>query len=391
MSVGKTKSGSYQVKWRENGIQKAKNFERKIDASNFEANVKIRLAQGLPGEEPLPGVIGSSVGIKFSDFAQIWLKNYGTVHKGEESLINDRQIIRDYLVPAFGQMDLDWIKKRDIARLQGQLSSEGRLKPKTINNIVGLAHTIFAVAVEWEYLRSNPCEKVPPIEVPEQDFDFWTFEERDQFLSWSKRNDEDLYDIIAFAVNTGLRKGEMRGLLRDCIDFERRMIIVRRSYSYKTGKLKEHTKSKKIRRVPMNDVVFAIMKKRFFLPMTAQVFDCDFQHIVQRWFRPAQVEAGVHSISFHDLRHTFASLLAMAGVSIFDIQKLLGHSDIKTTMRYMHLAPEHLSGLTDVLLMRKPRAKLLEQSKPPESLDKQDIHEMFTKSSLGKIEMRKVE
>jgi len=161
------------------------------------------------------------------------------------------------------------------------------------------------------------------------------------------------------------------------------MIIVRRSFSTKTGKLKEYTKSKKIRRVPMNDRVFAIMKKRFFLPMTARVFDCDFQHFVQRWFKPAQLKAGVRAISFHDLRHTFASLLAMAGVSVFDIQKLMGHSDIKTTMRYMHLAPEHLNGITDVLLSRKPRAQLLQTTISTETIGTSEIQEMFTKSSLN--------
>ncbi len=65
-----------------------------------------------------------------------------------------------------------------------------------------------------------------------------------------------------------------------------------------------------------------------------------------------QREVGVSQITFHDLRHSFASHLAMSGVSVFDIQKLLGHSDIKTTMHYMHLAPDHLRGVTDVLVKK---------------------------------------
>ncbi len=133
------------------------------------------------------------------------------------------------------------------------------------------------------------------------------------------------------------------------------MIIVKRSYCSHSRKVNEYTKGKKIRRVPMNEVVFKIMQQRSFLPMDRLVLEADYGHLVQEWFGPAEYDAGVSEITFHDLRHSFASHLAMSGVSPFDIQKLLGHSDIKTTMRYMHLAPDHLLGLTDVPLSTKQR------------------------------------
>jgi integrase len=359
MSIRKTKAGTYEVRWREGHQHRARTFDRKIDAVQFEASMKVAGESEL---RPSTSSLGDEFAITFSEFTEVWLRNYGAVHKTEGALKNDRQIMRDYLVPAWGPKPLTSVTKRDIANLQGKLVAEGRIKPKTINNIVGLAHTIFNVAVQWEYLRVNPAESVPQIKVPEQDYELWTFDERDKFLRWARANDPELHDIIATAVYTGLRRGEMEALKRDCIDLERRFIIVKRSYCSKTRRINEYTKGKKIRRVPMNDVVFRIMQERAFLSMDSLVLPADYGHIVQEWFGPAEYDAGVSEITFHDLRHTFASHLAMMGVSVFDIQKLMGHADIKTTMRYMHLAPDHLAGVTDVLLGKKER-------KMPGSLD----------------------
>ena len=84
--------------------------------------------------------------------------------------------------------------------------------------------------------------------------------------------------------------------------------------------------------------------------MNSQMFPADYEHIVERKFYPSQIKAEVSRITFHDLRHTFASHLAMAGVPVLDIKAVLGHTDMKTTERYMHLAPGHLDGVTDVLI-----------------------------------------
>ncbi len=343
MSIHKTKAGNYQVRWRVDGRLKAKNFDRKIDADKFEASLIVspeKKQDVVPDDQPP---------MTFSEYSDLWFKDYGSVHKTEGALVHDRQIVRDYLKPLWANLPVESVRRRDIARLQSKLTNEKRLKPKTINIIVGLAHKMFKVAVQWELIKVNPADGVSPIKLPEQEYRFWTFDERDRFLSWSKVHDPELYTIIAVAVNTGLRRGEMEGLLRDSLDFERRMIIVKRSYCLKTKKLNEHTKGKRIRRVPMNDLVFGLLKARSLLPMDAPVLPFDYNHLVVRRFRPAQKRANVGSICFHDLRHTFASHMAMSGVKVFDIQKVMGHADINTTMRYMHLSPDHLSGLTDAL------------------------------------------
>ncbi|MCX6130772.1 MAG: site-specific integrase, partial [Proteobacteria bacterium] len=204
--------------------------------------------------------------------------------------------------------------------------------------------------LSWGLIDANPCAGIKRIRAQDQEHCFWEFMERDRFLDFARTRNPALHDIVAFTVNTGLRRGEVEGLLRDCIDYERKEIVVRRSHCHKTGRLNEYTKGKSIRRVQMNEIVWELMKAHRLKGPQQNIFGGDFQHIVVRYFKPLQNEAGVKVITFHDLRHSFASHLAMRAVSLFDIQKLLGHSDVKTTQRYMHLAPDHLQGVTDVLL-----------------------------------------
>lgn len=373
MSIHKTKQGTYQVRWRENGRMLGRNFPRKIDAEQFEAGKKLRI-ESFPTQAPPPTV-------KFSEFVDIWFRDYGLVFKKDRSLVLDRQFLRDYILPFWGTRDISQIAKRELSSFQGKLVAEGRLSPKTINLILGLVRKIFKCAVLWEYLKISPADGISDIKLPEQDYDFWVFEERDRFLEWAYVHDYELYEIIAFAVFTGFRRGEVQALQRDCLDFDRKFIVAKRSYCAITRKVNEYTKGKKIRRVPMNDVIYKILEKRMHLPGWHQIFPGDYDHIVERWFKPAQKKALVDPISFHDLRHTFGSHLAMSGVSVFDIQKLMGHSDIRTTMRYMHLAPDHLNGVTQVLLPEIGGYKKIQYA--IDAAESGQKSEVFTESSLA--------
>ncbi|OGQ96173.1 MAG: hypothetical protein A2284_05985 [Deltaproteobacteria bacterium RIFOXYA12_FULL_61_11] len=342
----KTQAGTWRVRWRVLGKFRSRTFRRKIDADHFETNLKYERTVGQ--WSPLAKLRGQTT--TFTQYAQEWLRLHGAVHKIEASLIRDRQILRDYLQPAFGEKRLVEITRTDLVRLQSDLSGLGRLKPKTINNIMGLAHSILLEAVKMGDLVVNPAGGLRQIKVPEQPYRFWSMDERDRFLTFARNRDWELYRVIAFAVHTGLRKGEVQALTRGDLDFTRRRIMVHRNYCDKTKKINEFTKGKRPRVVPMNEMVVEILREVQMREPEALVFGTKMHHLVERRFKPMQRLAQVNAITFHDLRHTFASHLAMMGTSVFHIQKVLGHSELHTTMRYMHLAPDQLDGLTDTLL-----------------------------------------
>lgn len=344
MSIHKTSSGTYRVRWRENGRMYSKTFKRKIDADKFSASVCLGIEESSNVKKKI--ILKKS----FTELVDFWIKNHAEIHKTPSSIMRDKQMLRDYILPKLGHLPAESIKRTDILAIQAYLKAKKILAPKSINLITGLIHKICDDSHSWGHLTTNPASGVSPIKCPEQEYKFWTFEERDRFLQLAKQKNLPLYEVIAFTVNTGLRRGEVEGLLRDALDFDRCEIIVKRNFCHKVHALNEYTKGKNIRRVPMNRLVIEILDSKKAMDSHERVFKFDFVHLVSRLFHPLQREANVTEISFHDLRHTFASHLAMAGVGLFDIQKMLGHSEIRTTQRYMHLAPDHLQGKTDVLV-----------------------------------------
>jgi len=138
------------------------------------------------------------------------------------------------------------------------------------------------------------------------------------------------------------------------VDFNGGVLNINRSLT-RDG-LRNTTKTHKGRYVPMNVIVRDTLEKRFKSKNSKYVFTTQagkplpYDHITQRDFKKAQLKAGLDKkIRFHDLRHTFASHFMMNGGNIYTLQKLLGHSDIKTTMIYAHLDNLFLKEATEII------------------------------------------
>ena len=130
------------------------------------------------------------------------------------------------------------------------------------------------------------------------------------------------------------------GLTWKNIDVNRSLIYVRRS-----GKEAYSTKPSKNRVVPMNDIVREVFLSILKQPDSEYTFNNDHRNA----FLKAVKTAKITDFKFHDLRHTFASYLVMAGVPLNTIRELLGHSTINMALRYSHLAPDHKSGSVEKL------------------------------------------
>jgi integrase len=339
MSIHKTKVGTWRVRWRASGVMQSKTFKRKHLADKFEAELK-------------SGAIskGKSSADTFGEYAEVWYRDHCLVRKSPSQWVEDRFRLDSYILPILKTVKMRDLRMRDIVTVQSTLARDGKRRPKTINLITSQIQKMADDAVSWGYLTTNPFKGFKPLPVSEQPFAFWSREEISTFLTVARLENFLIFELILVAVNTGLRRGELQGLRRDCIDFKRREIIVRRSFCVKTNQLLQRTKSiTRMRRVPMNDSVLEVLESRRDLPFDHPIFEgISFQNI-HRNFATLIDKAKVNHIRFHDLRHTFASHLVMAGVPIFIVKELLGHSDIKMTMRYSHLSPDVASGSTAVL------------------------------------------
>jgi len=202
---------------------------------------------------------------------------------------------------------------------------------RTINIELACLRNLFNRAIAWGLARDNPVKHVKFFREDNSRVRYLTREEARRLLGHCPDN---IRPIVILALHTGMRKGELLGLRWDDIDFGARTIHLR------------HTKNGKPRDVPMTETVGRMLldlkaeargKALFYTAVGKKRPLRDFR---TAWGRALRL-AGIEDFRFHDLRHTAASQLAMAGVDMRTIQEILGHRSSAMTQRYAHLSPEH--------------------------------------------------
>jgi integrase len=240
----------------------------------------------------------------------------------------------------FGNCFLSKLTPKKVSEYKIKRKTEGAL-PATINHELAVLKRMFNLAVkDWEWFNANPISSVS-LETGVNERDRWiTHEEEEKLMSccpnWFK-------DIVSFALNTGLRQGEIVDLLwKDGVDLFRKTITVTRS------------KNDKKRTIPMNAKIFEMLKNRL---KVRSIHDRVFYlekgllsvYVVQYQFRRACRKAGLNDFHFHDLRHTFATRLVQGGEDIYKVQRLLGHKNSSMTARYAHHSVESLRSAVEIL------------------------------------------
>ena len=220
------------------------------------------------------------------------------------------------------------------------------LAPKTVNNHLTVLRKMLSIAQEWELI-----EHVPPVKwlkVPPQKFDFLSFEEAERLVNAA---DAQWRPAILVALRCGLRLGELMALRWEDVDLVAGRLVVNRAVS---RGLVGSPKNGRTREIPLGlDVLRALRDHRhlkgelvFPGPAGRMLHSNETKHPLWRACR----RAGLRSIGWHALRHSFASHLVMRGAPIRGVQELLGHSTIEMTMRYAHLSPNvtrEIVGLLD--------------------------------------------
>ena len=311
------------------------------DSSNgakaYEAVLRQRLAKG---EDILKSIAPSPL---FADFADKWMKTYVKSNNKHSELVTKQSAFNAHILPFLGRLALDKITAYKVEEFKAKLLNKD-LSPKTINNIISALRKCLNTAQAWDLLDKVP--KIDLLKVAPQKFDYLTFEESELLLS---KTDGIWHDMFLLAMRTGLRFGEIIALQWSDINFNTNQMTV--CHSISRGIIGS-TKSNKIRYIPILDSVRAMLKNR---PQTSQyVFSPGDNkpmkqiYCIKNLIRICR-QLNIRKINWHMFRHTFASHLANRNISLQVIQHFLGHSDIRTTMRYAHLSPETLKESIQVL------------------------------------------
>jgi len=226
----------------------------------------------------------------------------------------------------------------------------------TTNNIRLILLMIFNYAKSLKYVSFNPIEEIKPYPLVHKEMDFLNPQEIIQLL---KHSTEPYKTLLLTAILTGMRRGEILGLQWGDIDWNSNTLFVNRSLYWLTHKERMgaeerwrfvEPKSKRSKRAivisPKLKEALEIHRITFQIGSHDLVFcnkegnPLDPDNFVKREFKPTLEFAGLRKIRFHDLRHTYCSLLISQGENIKFIQSQLGHASIQTTIdRYGHLMP----------------------------------------------------
>ncbi len=258
----------------------------------------------------------------------------------------------------FGERKLSDITAKDIDDYKLKRSAE--VKAATVNRELEVLRHLFYLAARWKKcLGTNPVSEAGLIPVHSYKERILTVEEEEALLASSAPH---LKPIIITALNTGMRKGEILSLRWDDVDLENNVITVRQ----------ENSKSKKTRKVPVNSTLRRVLLRQrlktggseyvFLNPEGKPYLRHDS---LKRSFEGACSRAGIKGLRFHDLRHTAATRMVEAGANIVAVSKILGHADLKTTMRYAH--PDH---------SLKEAVEALSTYFPPSATDKSTDNEL---------------
>ncbi len=212
------------------------------------------------------------------------------------------------------------------------------ISKNTANHIIASIKFFLRYAASRRIATDNPILKeIRNYKLEDKDIRFFSKEEISRILKTARDRSlyadgkPTLYPIIATGIYAGLREKELFNLKWENIDFTRKVIAVTNMEGFKT-------KSRKNRVIPLHPRL-----KLILWPLRKQKGLCfdttNERRIFNRILRESKLKEP--RVRWHTLRHTFASQALMVGVSLFTVSKWLGHSDIKTTMKYAHLCPDH--------------------------------------------------
>ncbi len=236
-----------------------------------------------------------------------------------------------YWKDAYGSRSLGSIEPAEI---EGYAAGRRKtVSPATVNRELAFLKRIYNDAIQNGKVSANPVRRVKLFKENNARVRFLTEEEENKLrVEMTAEN----WWFVVLALNTGLRQAEQFNLRWEHVNFDTGIITIPRS------------KNGEVRHVPMNDTVRVVLSELPSRMRSDWVFPTRRGNPTQadtwvlRKFKPALGRAGIADFHWHDLRHTFASRLVMRHVPLTTVKELMGHKTIAMTLRYSHLAPEHL-------------------------------------------------
>jgi integrase len=322
--------------------------QTKREAEAYERALRQNLlADDVAGRDPFAGPPPT-----FAEFSERWMRDY-VIPNNRPATQRDKIIaLRAHLLPEFGRLRLDEIS---VARIDAFKAKKvgAHLAPKTVNNLLSMLHCALATATDWGLLRTTPRAKW--LRLPVQGYHYLSADDVQKLLAATRPG---LWQVLVlFLVRTGVRFGEAAALRWDDLELRGTEPVAHIRRGVNRGFVGP-TKTGRPRDVPLvREVVAALDEYHHDRPYVFSRPDGAFirPDVTRKYLHRICARAGIPLVSWHALRHTFATELTARGAPLRAVQELLGHTTIMMTSRYAHVAPSTLRSSVALLERLSPR------------------------------------
>ncbi len=353
-SISRRKDGLYMGRY---NVDTATGAKRKTVYAKTRKECSEKLKTALADAQK--GVVADGGPKTVGAFLESWLENTvrGSVRKSTYDC--NESFCRVHLIPALGKKKLKTLSPSDVAGFYRRKLDEG-CSAASVHKMHTILHKALKQAVRWKYMDNNPADDVDAPKVHAEEVHPLSREEAKRLLETSSVSKDRLAALYVVALHTGLRQGELLALRWEDLDLEARKLQVRRTVTRDGGKLTVGpTKTNKGQRTVKltKDAVEALRGH-----LTRQLEEMDglgdyFQenglvfctgkgtlinptNLRKRSFAPLLVRAGLPHMTFHQLRHTAATILLLKNVNPKIVSEMLGHATIAITLdTYSHVLP----------------------------------------------------
>lgn len=278
------------------------------------------------------------------------------INKAASTKHNELSILETHAKTLLGSKTIKEITEEDIRTIIGNVDPDRSLSLK--HNIRKCLANVFNYAIERKFITENPCKRIKLSKIPEPSLNILTDAQIRLFLKKAEETGTEWFPIWAFGIYSGLRSGELISLRYKHLEHNDGSPVIKVQESWtKHGGYKPFTKNKQVRTVPINSQLQRIIDRLreanptkcqpedFVLPQLATWRQGDASKELRAFLRGCSLPI----IRFHDLRSCFISQCLLNGVTPSVVMKIVGHSDMKTMMRYCRHTGSDVLGQTDVL------------------------------------------
>lgn len=316
-------------------------------------------AEQYKKEQIVSAVTGAQMGIQcmtFAEWSRKWLRTYKKPFVSESTYQNTYvNTVEQHLIPYFGAVSLQDIKPADVQQF---FAEKTRYSHSLLRKFRNTLKAIFEAAIDNDLLYKNPVKyiKLKSDALPKEKKAL-----TDEQIEFVKQKAAGQFDAVVFLLETGLRRGELLGLMWTDIDMDAKTLTVSRSFSMVNGQGQIcPPKHGSYRTIPLLPSAIDVLERQshfspyvFPSPKVKKPEDPNhFSRRLRNFFGSLPEDC---QCSAHELRHSYASQLMRKGVNIYTISKLLGHSDIQVTASvYVHPDVEQFRNEIKEKLTAKP-------------------------------------